>query len=108
MPNVRCCPAAPERIRTNLRDVRSHPFELKRCPSDQAELARMSGDFFSSENDIRALNEGTFLLVPLGLDESSGRTGENHQASFADDMLFQHMALMILEEFVVHTKVYDH
>ena len=47
MPSVRCCPAVPELIRTNFRDVLWHPVELKRCPSDPARISlnvRSSGN----------------------------------------------------------------
>ena len=39
IPNVRCCPTAPELLRTIFRDVRSHPAELKRCPSDPGRIS---------------------------------------------------------------------
>ena len=39
IPNVRCCPTAPELLRTIFRDVRSHPVELKRCPSDPGRIS---------------------------------------------------------------------
>ena len=47
MPSVRCCPAAPELIGTNFRDVRSHPVEEKKVRRTPAELApniRSSGN----------------------------------------------------------------
>ena len=54
MPNVRFFPAAPEIIWTSVRDVRSHPIELKRCPSDPRISAnvRSSGICFFLTTDI--------------------------------------------------------
>ena len=53
MPSVRCCLAAPKLIRTNFLDVRSHPVELNRCPSDPGRNSpnvRSSGSTLSHED----------------------------------------------------------
>ena len=59
--------------RTIFRDVRSHPVELKRCPSDPSRICpnvRSFGKYFL-RTDIRGEKEGNFADFKRQMDEAS-------------------------------------